>query len=86
MYPRTELAEHEARAAQDLFDRIIDAEKDILTDAQRADPRKYLLDAWEKTCEAVMRPIHSREDLEKKIAELRGSHPPSKFDWAELDD
>ena len=39
MYPRTELAEHEARAAQDLFDRIIDAEKDILTDAQRADPR-----------------------------------------------
>lgn len=86
MYPRTDLSEHEARAAQDLFDRIVAAERDILSDEQRADPRTYLLDAWEKACEAVMRPIHSRQSLEKQIAELRGSDQPSKFDWAELDD
>lgn len=65
------LSEHEAAAARDLFDRIVAAEADSLTDAQKADPRAYLLDAWEKAAEAVMRPIQPRRAIEEELQRYR---------------
>lgn len=87
MFPRYSLTQYETEAAQLLFDRIIEAESDSLTDEQRGDMRKYLLSTWEVAAEAVMRPIHSREQMERRIAELHGLDRPMAGQWrSTLDD
>jgi hypothetical protein len=67
----SKLNETTGAAARDLFERIVAAERDILTDEQKANPREYLLGAWRTAAEAVMRPLQTRDELERKIEELQ---------------
>ena len=71
MFDRKALAEADVPAVQDLFSRIVEAEKDQLTEAQKADPRGYLLGAWRAAAETVMRPLHRVEDLAEELATAR---------------
>lgn len=73
MFGRKELAAHEADAVQALFTRIIDAEKDNLTDEQRSDPRAYLLSTWRTAAETVMRPLHRVEEMAEGLAKQRST-------------
>ena len=83
MFDSTELNEHTAIAARELFNRIVEAENASLTEEQRGDMRAYLLDAWHKSAEAVMRPIRTRAALEEELSRLRPNRGP--FD-TDLDD
>lgn len=76
---RTALAEHEAPAVQALFERIVEAERGLLTTEQAADPRKYLLETWHTAAEAVMRPIQTRAAIEQELDKLRPKTDPFDF-------
>lgn len=76
LFTDNELKEYEVPAARDLFDRIIAAESERLTEEQRANPRAYLLATWHEAAEAVMRPIQSRVALERELESLRGPVDP----------
>lgn len=56
------LAEYETAAARDLFDKIVAAEADRLTEEQKANPREYLLATWREAAAAVMRPLATAEE------------------------
>lgn len=71
IFDSTELDEHETPAVRDLFNRIVEAEADKLTEEQRANPRAYLIDAWHEAAEAVMRPIQKRVEVERELARFR---------------
>lgn len=71
MFGRKELAAHETEAVQQLFNRIIEAEKDNLTAEQKADPRAYLLSTWRSAAETVMRPLHRVEEMAEHLAQRR---------------
>jgi ubiquinone biosynthesis protein UbiJ len=71
IFDRTALTDTEVPAARALFDRIVAAEAETLTEEQRANPREYLLDAWHKAAEAVMRPIQTRAQLESELERLQ---------------
>ncbi|SNT05516.1 hypothetical protein SAMN06295912_13515 [Sphingomonas laterariae] len=68
---RKTLNEHEVPAARDLFERIVAAEAESLTDEQRANPREYLLSTWRVAAETVMRPLHRVEELAEELARQR---------------
>lgn len=63
MFERETLSEAEVPAARDLFELIIAAEADRLTDEQKADPRKYLLDTWSDAARTIMRPLRQVDEL-----------------------
>lgn len=73
MFRDDTLSEHEAPLVQNLFDRIVEADRGSL--ASDTDMAKYLLDTWQRAAETVMRPLKTRTQLEAELERLRPSSP-----------